>query len=298
MPSLAGRLRAAARHGSSRVALLAGLRLAVCMGIATAVTCALHSESHSFWLPLTVAVAVRPEYASVYVRTVNRVAGTAAGAVLAAGAIAVLGSGWPVAIAAAISLGLAVVAAPKLYGLAVIGITCSTLLSSCIGVADPLNPAVRLLDTVVGCVIAIVFGYILWPGRTDGPVSLAEPAAAVTAYLALAIRPASERSDWVAVRDRAYQLAHQSHRIAQAALLEPRPARTYAADALARAMTLEVLVDEVTAIANHVDFGAATPAAAELADLTGRIQAVVASTATVRTLSTLRPSHQPIGSSQ
>ncbi len=177
---------------SSPRALLAGLRLALCMAIATAVTGALHTESHSFWLPLTVAVAVRPEYASVYVRTVNRVAGSAIGALLAAAALAVLGSGWPVAAAAAISLGFAVAALPKLYGLGVVGVTCSALLSSCIAVADPLNPAIRLLDTLLGCAIAIVFGYLIWPQRPAAAVTMTDSAAAVTAYLS---RPSRDRTN-------------------------------------------------------------------------------------------------------
>jgi Fusaric acid resistance protein-like len=250
---LAARFRAAAQLATGIPAILAGLRLAVCMATATAVTCALHNESHSFWLPLTVAVAVRPEYASVFVRTVNRVAGTAAGALLAAAAIALLGSGWPVAIAAAISLAFAVLAVPKLYGLSVVGVTCSALLSSCIDAADPVNPAIRLLDTLIGCTIAIVLGYLLWPGRRAAPVVLTETGAAIAAYLQQAAIPASERRDWTAVRDRAYQLAHQSRQLAQAALLDPLPVRTYAAELLPRALTLESLVDEVTAIADRSD---------------------------------------------
>jgi len=242
------------------------------MAIATAVTCALHHESHSFWLPLTVAVAVRPEYASVFVRTINRAAGTALGALFAAGAIAVLVSGWPVAIAAAISLAFAVLAAPKLYGLAVVGVTCSALLSSCIGVADPINPAVRLLDTLIGCAIAIVFGYLVWPDRKATPMVWPETADAITSYLQLAVTPPEERRHWIAVRDRAYQTAHQSRQSAQAALLEPL-ARMSAAEALPRALALEALVDEVTALANLIDSGAPTPTSQEMSDLTERILA-------------------------
>ncbi len=269
---LPARLGSAARVATTRRALVAGSRLTLCMAIATAVTCALHNESHSFWLPLTVAVAVRPEYGSVYVRTLNRVAGTAAGALLAAAAIAALGSGWPVAIAAAMSLAFAVLAAPKLYGLAVVGVTCSALLSSCIGAADPISPAVRLLDTVIGCAIAIVFGYLIWPRRSS-VVSLREPAAAVTAYLRLAVMAPDERHDWTAVRDRAYQLVHQSRQQAQAAVLEPRSARIGADARLSAAFILETLVDEVTAIADRVDAGAPPPTDVEVTELINRIEA-------------------------
>ena len=266
------RTRGALRLASTRPAALAGIRLAICMTVATAVTCALHTESHSFWLPLTVAVAVRPEYASVFVRTVNRVAGTVAGALLAAGAIAVLGSGWPAAIAAAVSLGFAALARPRLYGLSVVGITCSALLSSCIGSADPINPAVRLLDTLIGCIIAIVLGYLLWPGRHQTPVALTETAAAVTAYLDQAVIAPGERRDWTEVRDRAYELAHRSRQRAQAALLDPQPVRDYANRVLPGALALETLVDEVTTIGNRTDSGGAPPSEQEMTKLIERIR--------------------------
>ena len=286
--SLPARLRADIRVVTSGPALLTGFRLALCMTVATAVTCALHSESHSFWLPLTVAVAVRPEYASVFVRTVNRVAGTAIGALLAAGAIGVLGSGWPVVIAAAISLGFAVLAGPKLYGLSVVGVTCSALLSSCIGAADPVSPAVRLLDTLIGCAIAIVFGYLVWPDRRTAPVVLIETAAAVAEYLQLAITPPDSRHDWDAIRDRAYRLAHLSRQNAQAALLDPPPARMYAAEALPHALTLEALVDEVTAIANLVDGGAYLSGDQEVTELKDRIQAASRDVAALHTARTIK----------
>jgi uncharacterized membrane protein YccC len=266
------RARGALRVATARPAVLAGVRLALCLTIATAVTCALHTESHSFWLPLTVAVAVRPEYASVFVRTVNRVAGTVAGALLAAGTIAVLGSGWPAALAAALALGFAALARPRLYALSVVGITCSALLSSCIGSADPINPAVRLIDTLIGCVIAIVFGYLLWPGRHQAPVALTETADAVTAYLDQAVMAPGARRDWVEVRDRAYELAHRTRQRAQAALLDPPPARDYANRVLPGALALETLVDEVTSIGTRTDCGATPPSAPEMTDLTERIR--------------------------
>lgn len=79
----------------SRGAVLAGARLASCMALATVGASLLHgSQSYSYWLPLTVAVAVRPEYASAFGRTVNRVAGTLAGAFAAMMALRCVDSGW------------------------------------------------------------------------------------------------------------------------------------------------------------------------------------------------------------
>jgi hypothetical protein len=144
-------------------ALRTGFRLSLCMGIATAAVVALHEPSHSYWLPLTVAVVVRPEYGSVVARTVNRVVGTVVGATVAALVLLLLPAGWPIAIAAALAIGFAVLSAPRLYALSVIGITASALLSASIGSPDPVFPLARVLDTLIGCGIAIVFGSVLWP---------------------------------------------------------------------------------------------------------------------------------------
>jgi hypothetical protein len=152
-------------------AVRTGVRLALCMGIATATVVALHEPDHSYWLPLTVAVVVRPEYGSVFVRTVNRVVGTIIGATFAALVLLLLPGSWPIAISASVAIGFAVLSAPKLYALSVIGITASALLSASIGTPDPVFPLVRLLDTLLGCTIAIVFGYLIWPRRRRSLVS-------------------------------------------------------------------------------------------------------------------------------
>jgi uncharacterized membrane protein YccC len=159
------RILTSLRAASTRDALENGLRLAVCMGLASACVIALREPSHSYWLPLTVAVIVRPEYSSVFERTVNRVAGTMVGALIAAVILLVAPGAWFIAVGAALAIGFAVLSAPKLYGLAVVGITASALLSASIGTPDPAFPLTRVLDTVLGALIAIVFGYLLWPRR-------------------------------------------------------------------------------------------------------------------------------------
>jgi Fusaric acid resistance protein-like len=166
-------VRATSRSSSGgpwRSAAGAGLRLAWCVAIGTAVSCALHhDESHSFWIPLTVAVIFRPN-TPVVARTVNRLAGTLVGGLVAVLVLLTIARhGWLVAACAAVSISFAVAATPKLYALKVVGVTCSALLSASVASVDPAFPAVRLIDTAIGAVIAIVFGHLLWPGgRRDG----------------------------------------------------------------------------------------------------------------------------------
>lgn len=245
------------RAVTSRTAGANGIRIGVCLGVATGIAVALHEPTHAFWLPLTVAVIVRPEYASVFVRMINRLGGTVIGAALAAAMLAAWPSGLPVAAAAAAAIGFAVLAAPKLYGLSVIGITASTLLSSSIGYADPVLPAVRLLDTAIGAVVAIVFGYLLWPGarRLPEAARLDAALAAAHVYLVETIKPPTQRVQWQTCRDDAYRLAHQARAASRAALLEPPPVSAFAARSLQAAIELEDVVDAITAAALVVDAG-------------------------------------------
>jgi uncharacterized membrane protein YccC len=231
--------------------------MGLCFGVATATTAGLHHPAHGFWLPLTVAVIVRPEYGSVFVRTVNRVAGTVVGAVLAVVVLWPQPPGLVVALAAAVALGLAVLTAPKLYALYVVGVTASTLLSSSIGRLDPILPEIRLLDTLIGAAIAVIFGYLVWPEsrRLPGAARLDRGIAAAERYLAEAIKAPQHRRRWQDVRDDAYRGAHEIRSAAQAALSEPPPVSRYALQMLPAAADLEDTVDAITAVGAIVDAG-------------------------------------------
>ena len=255
------RLPSLIRAATTRAALSNGVRIGLCMAVATGITVASQVRAHSFWLPLTAAVIVRPEYASVFVRTVNRIFGTLVGAVLTTVLLAVLSPGLPLVAATALALGFVVLAAPKLYGLSVIGITASALLSQSIGHADRVAPAFRLIDTLIGATVAVVFGYLLWPGARRPPAAVRLSMALVAAreYLDEAIRPAAGRSRWVSTRDDAYRLCHQARSTAEAAVLEPLADTSGALQvvraAIEAAIELEDTVDAVTAVGSVVDAG-------------------------------------------
>ena len=248
-----------------RMTIAPGVRLAVCMAVATAAAAALHRESHSFWLPLTVAVAIRPEYASVYARTVNRVAGTVTGGLLAAALLFFLGSGWPVGVAAVTALGLAVLGAPRLYALSVVGLTCSALLSASIAHPDPASAAVRVVDTLLGALIALILGYLLWPGRASFPGHhlLDTAVAAAAAYLDR-VDDASARVEAAVsdARDRAYHSAHRAAAQIRAATLEPPPVDAEAEALVPIALAIEDLVDDITATTAPVSRDQPGPATA------------------------------------
>jgi hypothetical protein len=266
-PGLSERAAAAIRSLVSADALTTSARMSVCLGLATAATVALHGQSHSFWLPLTVAVIIRPEYASIFVRTVNRLCGTLIGAAGAALVLAVISPGAWVAVAAALALAFAVLTSPKLYAFSVIGITASALLSSCIGSSDEVLPMLRVLDTVLGAAIALVVGYLLWPRarRLSESGRLRTAIDAADVYLADAGKgssPALQRP-----RDDAYRLAHRVRQNTECALSELPPVNQVAAKQLPRALELERLVDDITRVVTTVDAGErANDDAARIAD--------------------------------
>jgi hypothetical protein len=145
--------------------LVNAARLALAIGVATVLGATLDRGQHSFWLPLTVAVVVRAEYGTVLFRAVNRIAGTIVGAVIAAAVIFVFPSDGALAVCAILGISFAAFAAPKLYALSVIGITASALMSTEIGATDPVTPLVRVGDTLLGALVALVLGHLIWLRR-------------------------------------------------------------------------------------------------------------------------------------
>lgn len=269
--SIAERVASGLRSLQSRDVRNSGARLGVCMGVATAVSVGLHGASHSFWLPLTVAVIMRPEYASIFVRTVNRVCGTIVGAAVATVVLLVVPTGVGVAVGAAVALAFAILMAPKLYGLNVIGVTAAALLAASIGSVDDVLPLVRLLDTALGALIAVTFGYLLWPGsrRFSEGERLQQAIDSAEVYLAAAGKgssPALQR-----IRDDAYRSAHLVRRSTERALIEPPPINTAAMQMLPYTVRLERVVDDITRVVAAVDAAGSSGAAVSVTDDIRRI---------------------------
>ncbi|OBC01798.1 hypothetical protein A5784_16965 [Mycobacterium sp. 852013-50091_SCH5140682] len=255
------RLASVLRFLSTRTAMANGARIGLCLAVATGVAVLLKRPGdHALWLPLTAAVVVRPEYASVFMRSVNRVGGTVVGAVLAALVLWAQLPALVVAVAAASGLALAVLTAPRLYAFYVTGVTTSTLLSASLGHAAMTMPIVRVADTLLGATLALVFGYLLWPGARRLPATARLDVAldAAAHYLDEATKPPSRRVHWQARRDDAYRLAHQVRAAAELAVTEPPPVSGAALRVLPLAGRLEDLVDTITAIGSRADAGSDT----------------------------------------
>jgi uncharacterized membrane protein YccC len=140
------------------------------------------------------------------------------------------------ALAAALALGGAAFAAPRVYGLAVVGITGSALLSVAVGDPQGVQVWARLLDTALGCALALVVGVLLWPRRGLPDQSRVFEAAAT----------ALTRQVGGSDPDEVYRFAHDWRAELERGLAEPDPARAAAAW-LSVAIQLEHAVDAVAA---------------------------------------------------
>ncbi|WP_327302189.1 FUSC family protein [Streptomyces sp. NBC_01298] len=152
----------AARIGDP-VARRYALRLTACLATAQAVA-SFSGLPHSGWLVLTVALVVRPGLGTVPARLVTRAVGTIAGVLIGLAVIALCPAGWWRIAATVVLTGLLQAYARRNYALQTLFLTpVMLLLADPLGQAGSTVPQARLLDTVIGCAVAFVVGYLLWP---------------------------------------------------------------------------------------------------------------------------------------
>jgi uncharacterized membrane protein YccC len=167
-PGLVPQIAAALRRHS--VVLPSAARIGIAVGLGVAIGRAL-GLGHAYWIGLTAAAVLQASNLMITRRrVVHRLAGTVVGVGLA---FAILGWHppiWLVVLAVAVFQGLVELAIATNYGVAVTGITVLALLL--FHVAAPAEEAItttigsRLVDTVIGAVLALVLRRLLWPGAT------------------------------------------------------------------------------------------------------------------------------------
>lgn len=138
-----------------------GLRLAVCIGIAQALV-SLVPVPRSYWVALTITFVMKPDFGSVFSRALTRALGTVAGLVVAAVVLTAVPLGWWDVPAVFVLAPLVPALGPRGYGHQTAAVTPVILLLS-----DVLNRqgtgllVPRLVDSLMGCAIALVAGYLL-----------------------------------------------------------------------------------------------------------------------------------------
>ncbi len=154
--------RLAEDFGGGTLSRIFTLRLMTCIGAASLVSEVLPLQ-RSYWVPLTVAIVLKPDYGSVFARALQRGIGTIVGAVAGAVLLVLVHGTW-------LLIPFAVLAALLPYGRSRNYGLLSTFLTPLVVVLiDLLTPAGwrlaedRLVDTLIGCAIALLIGFAPWP---------------------------------------------------------------------------------------------------------------------------------------
>ncbi|GGS92213.1 membrane protein [Streptomyces tanashiensis] len=244
-----------------------GLRLALCIGLAQALV-SLIAVPRSYWVALTVTFVMKPDFGSVFSRAVLRAAGTAAGLVLAALVLSEVPRGWWDVPVMAVLAALIPAFSAKGYAFQTAAITPVILLLS-----DTLNHQgfdlvmPRLYDSLIGCGIALVAGYLLWPESWHARIGdrLADAVADTAAYVRQAFGAEEDHGGRLRARRKLYRDLSTVRSEFQRALTEPPPTGTRAAAWWPLVVAVERIVDATTAARIRVDHGAPAPDPAEVA---------------------------------
>jgi uncharacterized membrane protein YccC len=205
------------------------------------------STPRPYWLLLTVAIVLKPDFGSVFTRAIQRGAGTLIGVLIGSALLTVLPrSPWllvPMAVAAA---GLPWARAAN-FGL--FSVFQTPVIILLLDLASPGGAALvgaRLTDTLLGCAIVLLVGYLLWPATWRAPLdeALRNAALALDAFVAAAFT--GNGAERRRARRRNYRALTELQTQLQRRLAEPPPISTRAAAWWPVIVQLERTSDAVT----------------------------------------------------
>jgi uncharacterized membrane protein YccC len=168
-----------------RAAWIFTIRLMMCTGVAAVITQVI-SLTRSYWVVLTVAIVLKPDFGSVFARALQRAIGTIVGAVLGAAILAVVPYGLWLLVPFGVLAALLPYGRARNFGLSATFLT--PLVVLLIDVEEKSGwrlAADRLVDTLLGCVVVLLFGYALWPSswHADLPSRFADSLRAMGEYM-------------------------------------------------------------------------------------------------------------------
>jgi uncharacterized membrane protein YccC len=146
------------------------IRLTLCMTVAEVARQSLPIE-RPYWVLLTVAIVLKPDYGSVFTRAVQRGAGTLLGVLIGSLLLMVLDRNAWVLLPLALAAGTLPWARNGNFGL--FSVFQTPLIILLLDLATPSGAQLvgaRLVDTLIGCGIVLVFGYLLWPQTWRAPL--------------------------------------------------------------------------------------------------------------------------------
>jgi uncharacterized membrane protein YccC len=281
-PSLRERFTAAVdQFGVGTVGRTFSLRLMVCIGVAAYLSEVLAVE-RSYWVVLTTAIVLKPDYGSVFARAMQRGLGTIVGAVLGGVILAIVPYGWWLLIPVGVLAALMPYGKARNFGLSATFLTpLVVILMDVIERTGWRLAEARLVDTVLGCAVVLIVGYLPWPTSWHAPLTtqlastlrtvsvyldeaLTNPVAAPAASPPTSAPPPAARSRTRRDTSRAISdLRVQFQRV----MSEPTPVSHRAAALWPAVVGLDDVVDAVTGVAVSVRRGAPAPSAEGVATL-------------------------------
>ncbi len=172
------------------------IRLAVCIGVGDAIGRGI-AEQRAYWIPMTIALVLKPDFASTFSRGVLRLAGTFAGLLLATVLFHFVHGGvsTDIAMMTAFAFLLRWIG-PANYGIFVTAVSGLVVLLIAVTGVDP-NALIgaRAMNTAAGGALAL-FAYWIWPTweRTRVGTVLAEMLDAYRDYFCAIVKAYSERA--------------------------------------------------------------------------------------------------------
>lgn len=251
----------------SRGSVRYGLRVALCIAVAEAVTAGL-PLSRGYWVPMTVAFVLKPDLGSVFLRAVSRSVGTVLGVAVAGALLSLTTDRWALAAVATVCVALLPYSTAAHYGLNAAVMTPMALVLVQLGGESGVSEFwPRVLDTSLASAIVLVLGYLLWPERPPHRIEprIAAATTALRAYLGsvLADRRAPTAEVWL--RRTAYRALADARQEVRQGLAEPPPAGRLAEQWLPATAALERLSGAVAAYAAQIRYGGREPDPAEAA---------------------------------
>ncbi|MCV2489957.1 FUSC family protein [Geodermatophilus sp. YIM 151500] len=223
------------------------VRLTLCMTAAELARQHLPLE-RPYWVPLTVALVLKPDFGSVFARAVQRGAGTLVGVVMGSALLALLATvpdGW---VLLALAATAAVLPWARNANFGLFSVFQTPVIILLLDLAQPGGPVVgaRLVDTLVGCAIVLVLGYLLWPQTWRAPLdeALRDATLALEAFVEAAFT--GDDADIRRARRRSYRALTELQTQLQRRLAEPPPISSRAAAWWPVIVQLERTSDAVT----------------------------------------------------
>ena len=273
-----------------RVAWTFTIRLMICTGVAAVMSEVLPIQ-RSYWVVLTTAIILKPDYGSVFARALQRAIGTVIGAVVGAAVLAVVPYGPWLLLPFGVLAALLPYGKSRSFGLSAVFLTPLVVL-----LIDLLSPGgwhlaeTRAFDTLLASAIVLLIGYAPWPVAWHAhlPGQFAGTLRAVAAYMdeslvawAAGPRPAltgtaadTAPAPRSRLRRQAWRSLSDLRAEYQRTMSEPLAVSRRASVWWPGVVGMEEVMDAVTAAVVAISRGAPPPAPDAVHKLTGTLRAV------------------------